>query len=94
MVQIEPIQIWVNGQNKTASILDARIINDDLATSCTFYWELKEASIPATEDTPEQSGASLAQGNVSMSGTDYENWDNSNEEAYEYIAEKINVTIL
>jgi hypothetical protein len=94
MKQIEPIQIWVNGQNKTASILDARIINDDLATSCTFYWELKEASIPPTEDTPEQAGATLAQGNVSMTGEDYENWDNSNEEAYAYIAEKINVTLV
>jgi hypothetical protein len=94
MKTIQPIQIWMNGANRTAQVLDARIINDDLATSCTFYWELKEASTPATEDTPEQSGASLAQGNVSMSGTDYENWDNSNEEAYEYIAEKINVTLV
>jgi hypothetical protein len=88
MKQISPIQIWVNGQNKTASVLDARIINDDLATSCTFYWELKE------ESTEETQGQQLAQGNVSMSGTDYENWDNSNEEAYEYIAEKINVTLV
>jgi hypothetical protein len=88
MVQISPIQIWVNGQNKTAQVLDARIINDDLATSCTFYWELKE------ESTEETQGQQLAQGNVSMSGTDYENWDNSNEEAYEYIAEKINVTLV
>jgi hypothetical protein len=94
MKQISPIQIWVNGQNKTAQVLDARIINDDLATSCTFYWELKEASIPPTEDTPEQAGATLAQGNVSMTGEDYENWYNSNEEAYAYIAEKINVTLV
>jgi hypothetical protein len=88
MKQISPIQIWVNGQNKTAQVLDARIINDDLATSCTFYWELKEESAEETQ------GQQLAQGNVSMSGEDYENWDNSNEEAYAYIAEKINVTIL
>lgn len=94
MKQIEPVQIWMNGTNRTAEILDARIINDDLATSCTLYWELKEASTPATDDTPEQAGQQLAQGNISMSGADYENWDNSNEEAYEYIAEKINVTLV
>lgn len=94
MKQIEPVQIWMNGTNRTAEILDVRIINDDLATSCTFYWELKEASTPATDDTPEQAGQQLAQGNISMSGEDYENWDNSNEEAYEYIAEKINVTLV
>jgi hypothetical protein len=93
MKNISPIQIWINGQNKTAQVLDARIINDDLATSCTFYWELKEASIPPTEDTPEQAGATLAQGNVSMSGEDYENWDDSNDSAYQFIAERINVVI-
>lgn len=94
MKQISPLQIWTNGQVKTAEVLDARIINDDLATSCTFYYELKEASTPATEDTPEQAGATLANGNVSMNGEDYENWDNSNEEAYAYIAQQINVTLV
>lgn len=94
MKNISPIQIWVNGQNKTASVLDARIINDDLATSCTFYYELRAASTPATEETPEQLGNVLATGNVSMSGDDYQNWDDSNDSAYAYIAEKINVTIL
>lgn len=88
MKQIEPIQIWTNGQLKTAEVLDARIINDDLATSCTFYWELKEAS------TEETQGQQLAQGNVSMSGDDYLNWDGTNNEAYSYIAEQINVVIL
>ena len=88
MKSIEPIQIWSNGQLKTASELDARIINDDLKYSCTFYWELKEAS------TEEQVGVQLAQGNVSMSGEDYENWDGNNDLAYAYIASQINVTIL
>lgn len=88
MVQIEPISIWANGQTKTASELDARIINDDLKSSCTFYYELKEAS------TEEQAGASLAQGNVTMSGEDYLSWDGSNSSAFSYIAEQINVTIV
>lgn len=88
MKQIQPVQIWTNGQNKTASILDARIINDDLKSSCTFYWELKQASTEKTQ------GQQLAQGNVSMSGEDYQNWNDTNEEAYQYIAEQINVTIL
>lgn len=88
MKSIQPIQIWINGANKTASILDARIINDDLQSSCTFYYELKEAS---TEDTQ---GQQLAQGNVTMSGDDYLNWDGTNDEAYAYIANQINVVIL
>jgi hypothetical protein len=88
MVQIEPISIWSNGQTKTASELDARIINDDLKSSCTFYYELKEAS------TEEQAGASLAQGNVTIDSENYEGWDGSNDYAFQFIAEKINVTIL
>jgi hypothetical protein len=88
MKSIQPIQIWINGQNKTASVLDARIINDDLQSSCTFYWELKEAS------TEETQGQQLAQGNVTMSGDDYLNWDGTNDEAYAYIANQINVVIL
>jgi hypothetical protein len=88
MKSIQPIQIWVNGANKTASVLDARIINDDLQSSCTFYWELKEAS------TEETQGQQLAQGNVTMSGDDYLNWDGTNDEAYAYIANQINVVIL
>lgn len=94
MKNISPIQIWVNGQNKTAQVLDARIINDDLATSCTFYYELREASTPATESAPEELGNVLATGNVSMSGEDYQNWDDSNDSAYQFIAERINVVIL
>lgn len=94
MKNISPITIWKNGFTKTASVLDARIINDDLSTSCMFYYELKEASTPATDDTPEQEGQVLANGNVTLSGEDYLNWDDSNDSAYQYIATKINVQIL
>jgi hypothetical protein len=87
-VQIQPVNIWNNGQSKQASELDARIIYDDLATSATFYYELKEAS------TEEVAGAVLSVGNVSMDSQDYIDWDNSNEEAYVYIAGKLNLTIV
>jgi hypothetical protein len=88
MKNISPIQIWKNGQSLTASILDAIIINDNLSSSCTFYWMLKEA------DQEEQTGQVLADGNTTMSGDDYDNWDGNNDYAFEYIAEQINVTIL
>jgi hypothetical protein len=87
-VQIQPVSIWNNGQSKQASELDARIIYDDLSTSATFYYELKEAS------TEEVAGAVLSVGNVSMDSQDYIDWDNSNEEAYVYIAGKLNLTIV
>lgn len=82
-VQIQPVSIWANGQSKQASELDARIIFDDLATSAQFYYELKEVE-----------GSTLSNGNVSMDGQDYIDWDNSNEAAYVYIASKLNLTII
>ena len=88
MKNISPVSIWKNGTNKTASILDAYIINDNLSTSCTFYWMLKEA------DSEDQAGQVLADGNVTMSGDDYDNWDGSNDYAFDYIAGQINVVII
>jgi hypothetical protein len=87
MKQIEPIQIWKNGQQLTASVLDAIIINDNLSTSCTFYWMLKE-------DLDDEAGQTLADGNATMTGEDYDGWDGSNDYAFSYIAKQINVTIL
>jgi hypothetical protein len=87
MKNISPVTIWKNGQQLTASVLDAIIINDNLSTSCTFYWMLKE-------DLDDEVGQTLADGNVTMTGEDYDNWDGTNDYAFEYIATQINVTIL
>ena len=91
-MKIQPVPIWSNGQSKQASELDARIIYDDLATSATFYYELKE--VGQDEEGNSVSGAALSVGNVSMDSQDYIDWDNSNEEAYVYIAGKLNLTII
>lgn len=91
MKEIQPVGIWNNGEVKTASVLNARIINDDLKSSCTFYWELMS---PDSSGQPYTGGVQLSNGNSSMSGEDYQNWDGSNDSAYEYIAEKINVVIV
>jgi len=92
MREIQQIQIWKNGEVKTASILDAQIISDNLQSNCTFYWMLKEADIVIEEQTI--SGAVLADGNVNLSGEDYDNWDGDNNYAFEYIAQQINVVLL
>jgi hypothetical protein len=92
MREIQPIQIWKNGEVKTASILDAQIINDNLESNCTFYWQLKEADSVVDEQTI--SGQTLADGNASLSGEDYDNWDGSNDYAFSYIAQQINVVLI
>ena len=93
MKQIEPIGIWKNGESFEANLLDAYIINDNLATSCTFYYSLCSSG-EGTEALPLVIGQTLADGNITMSGQSYIDWDNSNDAAYAYIAEKLNLTII
>jgi hypothetical protein len=93
MKQIEPIVIWNNGEEKTASILIAKIVDDNLQSSCNFYYELCEGG-QGTEANPLIQGIALVNGNVPMTGENYLAWDNSNEAAYVYIAEKLNLTLI
>jgi hypothetical protein len=93
MKSIEPIQIWKNGESQEANLLNAVIINDNLESSCSFYYQLCSSG-EGTEAMPLVIGQTLADGNVTMSGEDYINWDDSNDAAYSYIAEKLNLTII
>jgi hypothetical protein len=81
MKQIESIQIWDKGQNKEADILNAYAVNVTLGTSATFYYTLSNES--------EQ----LAQGNLTMSGDDYQEW-NADDFAWGWIASQLNLTII
>jgi hypothetical protein len=89
MKPIEPITIWKNGESQEASLLNAYIINDNLESSCTFYYQLCSSG-----EQPDTIGQSLAEGNVSMSGEDYLAWDGDNNYAYTYIAQQLNLTLI
>jgi len=93
MKSIEPVTIWKNGESQEANLLNAYITNDNLESSCTFYYSLNSSG-EGTEAMPLVIGQTLAEGNIAMSGQDYLDWDNSNEAAYVYIAEKLNLTLI
>jgi hypothetical protein len=93
MKQIQPVTIWNNGEEKTASILTAKIVDDNLESFCSFFYELCEGG-QVTEGMPLIQVNTLAAGNIKMTGEDYLAWDNSNEAAYVYIAEKLNLTLI
>lgn len=93
MKPIQPVTIWKNGESQEANLLNAYIINDNLQSSCSFYYQLCSSG-EGTEAMPLVIGQTLAEGNVQMSGQDYLDWDNSNEAAYVYIAEKLNLTLI
>jgi hypothetical protein len=82
MKKIEPISIWDNGTNQNATILNAYCINDNLSTSAAFYYALLS-----------NDKAQLAQGNLTMSGEIYNAWE-TNDYAYNWIAEQLNLTII
>jgi hypothetical protein len=89
MKPIEPITIWKNGESQEANLLVAYIINDNLESSCSFYYQLCSSG-----EQPDTIGQSLADGNVTMSGQDYLAWDGDNNYAYTYIAQQLNLVIL
>lgn len=80
MKQIEPVVFPLN--LGVASILNAYCINDNLSDTATFYYAL-------LSDTQAQ----LSQGNLTMEGQDYADWV-SNDYAYNFVASKIDVTIV
>ena len=89
MKNIQPIPIWKNGEIKQANNLELAIISDNLATTATFYYQLLSVETEFTEG--------LADGNLVIDGTDYQNWGDTediNTEAYTFCAGKLGLTIL
>jgi hypothetical protein len=93
MKSIEPLTIWKNGESQEANLLNAYIINDNLQSSCSFYYSLC-ASGEGTEAMPLMVGQTLAEGNITMDGENYLAWDGDNDYAFTYIAEKLNLTLI
>jgi hypothetical protein len=93
MKRIEPVKVWKNGEQLEATLLNAMIVNDNLESACTFYYQLLTGG-DGTEAMPITYGQSVAQGNISLSGEDYLGWNGSNDYAYDYIAEKLNLTLI
>jgi hypothetical protein len=93
MKKIKSITAWKNGEQLEANFLNAYIINDNLATSCSFYYSLNTSG-EGTEAMPLIMGQAVAEGNLTMDGENYLSWDGSNDYAFDYIAEKLNLTLI
>jgi hypothetical protein len=85
MKQIQPLTLWVNGQQVTATLFSLIIINDNLLDSATFYWQLLDAN-----------RFNLQDGNLTMDAADYAVWSSTqdiNQSAYDWAANKLNITL-
>jgi hypothetical protein len=92
MKKIEPVSIWKNGQQLEANLLEATS-QDNLIDSCTFYYQLL-AGGDGTEAMPLTYHETLVQGSLNLNGEDYLAWDGTNDYAFTYIAEKLNLTLI
>lgn len=91
MKTIQSVNVWNNGQMKSATKFNMNSIFDDLETSATFYYELLAVK---TDAEGNESTEQVAQGNLSMTGQEYQNWDDSNDAAYVWGAAQLSLTII
>jgi hypothetical protein len=85
MKTIEPISIWDNGIVQEATVLNTYANYVQLNQSATFLWVLF-----STVDG--QIANQLSQGNLSMTGEAYDQWQ-LDEYAWDYVAAQLNLTI-
>ena len=86
--QIEPVQIWTNGQLKTGNYINAYIIDDNLLNSATFHWSIF---------TQETNGSEISAGELTISDPEYDVWGQSsdiNEAAYVWICNELSLTLI
>lgn len=84
MVNIQPVNIWINGEIKIAVTLDLISINDNLSNSCLFQYFLFDAD-----------GIQLITGNITMIGQDYIDYSSSSDSnayAYTWACTTLNLT--
>lgn len=95
--QISPVDIWVNGESKTAEFLQVTCINDNYESSATNYWQLFTKIVD--EEGNDKQGEQVAQSNLTIDGQDYINWGDQpamtiNAWIYQWSADKLNLVIL
>lgn len=108
-MKIENVSIWQNGEVKIANNFLLSIVNDNLSSSASFYYQLQNVTetivpaIPATEsnEAVEEKVVittdTLATGNLVMDGETYQQWDadpSANEWAYNWAAAQLNLVLI
>jgi hypothetical protein len=87
MKEIKSVPIWSKGKLINAQILYAYLINDNLESRASFYYNL------SSKNEDGSIGDMLSQDTLKMIGKDYENYQD-NQYAYDWIAKTLNVTII
>lgn len=91
MKTIQAVNVWQNGQVKSATKFNLDIIYDNLESSATFFYQLLEEFVDVEGI---QNISSVTQGNLMIDGQEYQDWDDSNDGAYTWAAGKLSLTII
>jgi hypothetical protein len=86
MKNIQPINVWKDGETKAATTLTLFITFDNLETESVFEYHLSDAD-----------NTSLVKGSFTIADGDYELWGQSldaNTDAYSYAAGLLNLTFI
>lgn len=86
MRQIQSLDIWSNGDTKTAVSLSLYISYDDLATQAALVYKLLDID-----------GFSIYEGQIFFTDQEYTDWGSSgdsNQEAYTLAASKLNIILI
>jgi hypothetical protein len=90
MKTIEPVQVWYNGAETSATVLSAMVLNDNLQSSAMFQYQLMtEFTMPGSDYSYPMP---VVTNSLTMTGQDYLDWD-TNDYAYNWIATQLNLTI-
>jgi hypothetical protein len=93
MKKIQPIQLWQNGQNKTATHLGLTLVHDNLQDVAVFSYRLCDYTGQGEDETIEV----IASGAVTIDGQEYQNWGttmSANDEAYVIACQKLNLSLI
>lgn len=86
MKNIQPIQLWVNGNQVTATQFQLQSIFDNLSNMAIFSYQLLDIN-----STP------IANGELTMGEPTYDQWGTQsdvNEWAYQWAATQLNLTLV
>lgn len=79
---IQPVRVKITS-NYDANRLEVRVVSDDLEHQVTVYWQLINTE-----------GGQEDQGNLSITGADYQTWNRTPQSLFDFVASNINVTLI
>lgn len=94
MAQIQPVQVWYQGQQHSANVFSLYSKYDNLIDSASFNYQLIELIIVNPDD---QTSQMLINGELTISGADYAQWDaevDANQWIYQWAADQLNLVLI